>query len=260
MRKDNINIQIEQQKKLKQIGTQLQAIRLEQGISLETIASETMIPVRLLKAIEAGDLQELPEPCYTKALIKKFARTIDAEELDLDFTAIALAKSVVKRKFFLAKPFLSFQLRSTHLYLLYIVLIGISVGAIATLVENPTIVQNPQVEETIPENTAIAIENTNQTERSLSISQLVSKSNNSKSVVVNIALKDRCWLKVMVDGKTDFEGILPKGTHRTWTGNEQITLRAGNAGGVVVTFNDGQKKILGEPGQVQEVTYKNGEI
>jgi hypothetical protein len=59
----------------------------------------------------------------------------------------------------------------------------------------------------------------------------------------------------MVDGKLAFEGILPQGTQKTWEGQEEVTIRAGNAGGVVVTFNNGQKKILGKPGEVEEVTY-----
>lgn len=266
MKQDNTNIQIEQQKKLKKIGAELQTIRLERGVSLETISDQTLIPIRILKAIESADLQELPELCYIQALVKKFAATINAE-IDLDLTTIPTpakkgifvpSKSVVKRKSSLGSSWLPFQLRSTHLYLLYITIVGVSLGIITVLVERPTIVQNTQVEELMPNSSSVAIENTNQNNQSLSISQLVSESN--KSVVVDITLKDRCWLKVMVDGKIDFEGILPKGTHRTWVGNEQITLRAGNAGGVVVTFNDGQKKILGEPGQVEEVTYKNREI
>ncbi|AFZ33647.1 hypothetical protein Sta7437_0021 [Stanieria cyanosphaera PCC 7437] len=266
MKQDNTNIQIEQQKKLKKIGAELQAIRLERGVSLETISSQTLISIRILKAIESGDVQELPEPIYIQALVKKFAATIHAE-IDLDLTTIptspkrgvfAPPKSVVKRKSFWGRSLFPFQLRSTHLYLLYIAVIGASLGIITGLVERPTIVQNTQVKELIPNSSSVAIENTNQNNQSLSISKVVSESD--KSVVVDITLKDRCWLKVMVDGEIDFEGILPKGTHRTWVGNEQITLRAGNAGGVVVTFNDGQKKILGQPGQVQEVTYKNREI
>lgn len=257
MKQDNTNVQIEQQKKLKKIGAELQAIRLQQGVSLETISAQTLIRIQLLKAIESGDLEELPEICYVNALIKKVAVTLDAKDLDLDLPEIVPVRSVAGSKFLSKKSFFPFQLRSSHLYLLYVVIIGISLGGLTTLIENPTLVQDTQVEE-IPNSSSVAIQNTNQTNQSVSISQLVSQSN--KSVVVNISLKDRCWLKVMVDGKTNFEGILPKGTHRTWTGSKQITLRAGNAGGVVVTFNDGQKTILGQPGEVEEVTYKSREI
>lgn len=59
----------------------------------------------------------------------------------------------------------------------------------------------------------------------------------------------------MVDGTVAFEGILPKGTQRQWTGKKEVTIRAGNAGGVVISFNNQQQKVLGAPGQVEEITY-----
>ena len=59
----------------------------------------------------------------------------------------------------------------------------------------------------------------------------------------------------MVDGKLAFEGTLLKGTQRQWTGNREVTIRAGNAGGVVISFNNEQKKVLGAPGEVEEITY-----
>jgi hypothetical protein len=75
-------------------------------------------------------------------------------------------------------------------------------------------------------------------------------------VVVEIKLEDKSWLRVVVDGKTEFEGIVTKGTEKTWVANQQLTIRAGNAGAVLVAFNEEEAKHLGERGQVQEVTYK----
>ena len=116
-------------------------------------------------------------------------------------------------------------------------------------------------EKVIPSNSSVAINNSSsQNNQSMSISQLVSQSNQPQSVIVDISLKDRCWLKVMVDGKIEFEGTLPKGTRRKWIGSEQVILRAGNAGGVVITYNDGRETLLGQPGQVQEVTFDAASI
>lgn len=44
----------------------------------------TMIPQRLLQAIEEGDLNELPEPVYTQALIR-----LSADAIGLDGTELA---------------------------------------------------------------------------------------------------------------------------------------------------------------------------
>lgn len=60
---------------------------------------------------------------------------------------------------------------------------------------------------------------------------------------------------MIVDGKTDFEGILTKGHQQTWKVNQRLTLRAGNAGAVLMSINGEQAKFLGKPGDVKEVTF-----
>ncbi|MDJ0542220.1 MAG: DUF4115 domain-containing protein, partial [Microcystis sp. M53603_WE2] len=78
----------------------------------------------------------------------------------------------------------------------------------------------------------------------------------NQQLVVEVKLEDDCWLRVVVDGKTEFEGVLPQGSHRTWQANRELTVRAGNAGGVYVAVNNAHAKQLGQPGKVEEVTYR----
>jgi cytoskeletal protein RodZ len=257
MGKDNTKVQLEQEKKLKEIGACLHRIRTEQGLTLETIATKTMISVRLLQAIEAGKQEELPEPFYTQALIKKYALALNATNLELIQPTTSPTKRRSTRISLPRLSFPSFQLRPAHLYILYILLVGISVKGITSFVERPIIQSKPSEIDAISSvESSINISNPVRPEQPLTpVPQLVSQSHQNQTLAVDISLKDRCWLKVMVDGNTQFEGILPQGSRRTWVGNEQITIRAGNAGGVVVTLNNGQEKILGQPGQVQEVTY-----
>jgi cytoskeletal protein RodZ len=69
-----------------------------------------------------------------------------------------------------------------------------------------------------------------------------------------IRLTDRSWLHVSIDGKPLVEGIYPAGTVRTFTGNV-ADVRAGNAGGVVVSV-DGRRAVrLGKDGDVVEQRY-----
>lgn len=254
MTKDNLTA--EQQQQLKELGGNLHRIRVAKNISLETIAANTHISQRLLAAIEAGDTAELPEPFYIQALVSKFARQIGAEEVKFEIEHHS-SETVVERSLPLSnrQGWRGFQLRTFHLYLIYILLVVASVKAITSVVERPAIVDRTPVERPIadpPANReqppAIAVEPPR-------IPQLVSQSSNTESVSVGINLQERCWLKVMVDGQVAFEGVLPQGTQRQWTGRKQVTIRAGNAGGVAITFNNQQQKILGAPGQVEEVTY-----
>jgi cytoskeletal protein RodZ len=265
MEDNNLNSQIDLQQNLEAIGTTLYQIRTTKGITLEEVTAKTSISKRLLLAIEAGNLEELPEPFYTQALIVKFARAIDATDSGVEFNLIPSVKtardltplsSSVKKSTSKKRPLdfqLTFQLRSLHLYLMYILLVVVSTIAITNLVERPIVVN--QVLEEPALNTRVAEANSAvQNSQPPTAPEFISQTD-AQTVMVGINLAERCWLKVMVDGSTAFEGTLPAGTQRTWTGKEQVTIRAGNAGGVAVTFNNGQKQILGKPGQVEEVTY-----
>jgi cytoskeletal protein RodZ len=66
-----------------------------------------------------------------------------------------------------------------------------------------------------------------------------------------IRLTQRSWLRVVVDGKTQIEGIFPAGTTRTFTGNA-ADVRVGNAGGVVIAVDGRPPAALGKDGDVVE--------
>jgi len=240
---------------------------------------------RVIVAIEKGNLRDLPEPFYIKALISKYAKAIgavanwDYEKLKQEELNLASQKSQqIKKNSHQGSSRSShatiapvahknksrgskgFQLKSAHLYMIYMLLVAVAIKTITSFVEQPVIVNNqavPKQDVSLNEDKVPLIGNVPTTISSASPSQFVSQSssNDSESVVVDIDLKERCWLKVVVDGKVKFEGTLAKGSKRSWQGKEQINIIAGNAGGVVVTYNHGKEKILGKPGQVQEVTY-----
>ena len=259
------NIQALQHKKLQEIGAKLSSIRTKKGIELDSIVAKTQITKRVLIAIEKGNLSELPEPFYTKALIKKYAQVLGMTNVPDYMIVVEQAKNNAKsgKKLNLSKylprwQFPKLKLRSQHLYLLYLILVGIAVKGIATVVDKPSQTGEPILftETDISQTNSSGVPNS-PTKNSNPTSQLIAQSNNkiSDSVVVDVSVKERCWLKVVVDEKVEFEGILQQGINRSWTGKEKITIVAGNAGGVVVTYNKGQGKILGKPGEVEEVTY-----
>jgi cytoskeleton protein RodZ len=69
-----------------------------------------------------------------------------------------------------------------------------------------------------------------------------------------LRLTQRSWLRVVVDGTQQLEGIFPAGTVRTFKGNV-ADVRAGNAGGVVVATNDRSPKPMGNVGDVVEQRF-----
>jgi len=72
-----------QQEQLRAIGTYLNQVRQEQARSLEEISAKTYIPLRLLKAIETGQEQPLPEPVFVQGFIRRYADLLGLDGIEL---------------------------------------------------------------------------------------------------------------------------------------------------------------------------------
>jgi len=229
----------QQQTALREIGLILQQTRTEKKLSLSVIAEQTCISQRLLKAIEKGHLDSLPPGIYTQGFIRRFAEILDLDAIELSQRFPMESSSTIldtQNKWQLPV----FQLKTIHLYVFYILVVALSVKGLSTALERSLI-----------ENKGISIASNDHNQ---SLAQNIA--NHPENLSVKIELEDQSWLEVVVDGKTTFKGELPKGTNRTWSAKQELTLRTGNAGGVLVALNDQQAQKLGQPGQIQEITYK----
>jgi cytoskeletal protein RodZ len=78
-------------------------------------------------------------------------------------------------------------------------------------------------------------------------------SSETETVEIGVTLQSSSWILIVADGKTEFEGVLPKGSHRKWKAAEELTVKTDNAGGVLMSVNQQQPKQMGQPGKFQEV-------
>ncbi|MDQ6768054.1 MAG: DUF4115 domain-containing protein [Candidatus Eremiobacteraeota bacterium] len=74
-------------------------------------------------------------------------------------------------------------------------------------------------------------------------------------VNLRLQLTQPSWLSVTVDGKRVVYETLPAGTVRDFHGVREITLRAGNAGGVVAKIDGKLLGKLGHAGQVEDRVF-----
>lgn len=72
---------------------------------------------------------------------------------------------------------------------------------------------------------------------------------------VVIQAREESWITITADGKTISSELLPAGGERTIHGHEQITVKAGNAGGIDLQFNGKRIGSLGQFGEVKTVTF-----
>ncbi|KYC44244.1 DNA-binding protein [Scytonema hofmannii PCC 7110] len=235
---------------LAEMGAQLWTRRLEKGLSLEEMVIVTKISRRLLQAIEEGNLSELPEPVYTQGLIRQYA---DA----LGFHGVQFSSSYpigTNRVNF--KPIwktTSDQLRPVHLYVLYIFVIFGSISGLSQFLNTATLQASSS-----PNNQKVqkarVLESHLTQNKNVQLQTFSQSYNEGQQVQIGVTLKEKSWIKVVADGKIQYEGELPEGTHRIWKAQEQLTVKAGNAGGVLVSVNKEEAKQLGEPGTAKEVT------
>ncbi len=262
-KKEKLSLPQIQAQKIAVMGAQLRELRQEQSVAIDTIARQTLIPARLLRAIEEGDLTKLPEPVYVQGFLRRFADYVglDGSAYARDFPTGYESKTA--KSGWQGSPLT--QLRSFHLYLLYIVLVVFSVRGLSESVNSDSrspdsALPPPETAENLDELTpdlgpsssdVAAPEATPSTVTANARSS--ENTDNISKVQVGVTLTDESWIQVVADGETTFEGMLDEGTH-TWSADSELTVIAGNAGGVMIAVNGSEAQPMGAPGSVEELT------
>ena len=267
-----------QAEQLKAIGSKLSHERDVRSVSLEAIATKTYIPLRLLSAIEAGRLDLLPEPVFVQGFIRRYADT-----LGLDGTALSkefAVESPVPRYETLPQlePVEVLSESSERPFWVYALAGTIGLGALGLIVasvvnhskpiapppskpvtSSSVAPQKASPKESTPPSASPSPVASASPSPSASASPSPSVSASpaaSGPVAIKLNVTDESWVEVMVDGKVEFEGTLQKGTQKTWGGQKQVVISSGNAGGILVSYNNGAAKPLGAPGDiVQNVKF-----
>ncbi|MGF1458677.1 MAG: helix-turn-helix domain-containing protein [Leptolyngbyaceae cyanobacterium] len=259
MKRQSPDINHLHQEQLVHIGHILREARETAGWSKADLARKTLIRMTLLEALEAADMSQLPEPVYTRGLIRRYGDSLglDGETLAIQYFTPAIEKP---SRSFWRLP-VTPQLRPVHLYLTYVVLIGIAISALSYTLQRMSYQNStlPVLEGEVAEDAMMPSDGpgagaSSSAETPQAASALPPEVANSP-VRVAVELEGQSWLRVTADGEVAFEGILKEGDSQIWTADEQLKIRAGNAGGVMVSFNEGNSSRLGQPGMVAEAVY-----
>lgn len=247
----------QQQEQLLALGKVLRDAREASGLSLEDLATKVLVRPRLLLALEEGYTQELPEPVYVRGIIRRYG-----DQLGLDGEALS--------KHYSTTPSLkgggrswsreAVQLRPYHLYTAYVVLIAVSVSGLSYLMQRaiPQDSAEPILDPAVEELLTLQRQAPS-TATAEPASPTPEETTPAAPIVVDAKVVQQSWVRVTTDGDQTYEGILQEGTERSWTAKESLTIRAGNAGGVILTYNQGATKPMGKPGTVVEQTFKPGD-
>jgi len=79
-------------------------------------------------------------------------------------------------------------------------------------------------------------------------------------VHLNVIVRQRAWMRVVVDGEVQFEGRVQPGSAYPYSAAQRIELVTGNAAGLQVYYNDQDLGVLGYQNQVVERIYTDAGI
>ncbi|NEP41452.1 MAG: DUF4115 domain-containing protein [Okeania sp. SIO2G4] len=256
-----LSFEEKQNQTLVDIGYKLKRFREKHSICLERVAIVTMIRINLLKAIEEGNLEKLPEPVYIQGLIKRYADAmgLNGEQLANLFPTEKTQETSKKSLLNLSIP----QLRPHHLYFLYLSIVLLSVSLLPRLMSTYYIlgkkseINNYRKEKNQSDLAQASSGNIKIDEKSTDqiTTAKLEKQNKKQSLAVSVIVKEDSWVSIKIDGKIAFEGTLVQGTQKTWEAQEQLVFFAGNAGGILIPINNGQTMQLGKTGEVKEVVF-----
>lgn len=241
------------------VGERLKEAREKKGLTLEAIEEETKIRKTYLEALENENFSVLPPKVYAVGFLRRYAKTLglDEEELVREFKALAYADEKEedevlrepKREDKIKWDVSKLPLRNVFLgivFLLVVIWLGnFLVGYFTQRIteEKEQVLPPPLVEKEKPAKPQVK-----ETEK---------KEPSKVYTGVNLVIEARqnCWLSIKVDGSEAFTGIINAGERKVFDGQNEIHVKAGNAGGIEVTFNGEKVGTLGEVGQVVDKTF-----
>lgn len=247
------NLQEEQIRRLSELGASLRQARQDLSLSLEDMAAKTMIRAGILSAIEQGRLNQLPEPVYIQGFIRRYADALGLDGVQVSSRFPTRLELRGMQPSWKNTP--AAQLRPIHLYAIYVALIMAAISSLSYMMDRSASWSTVTIPAQIPTDPVQTDENDRRQSQGRSPAATATSPLSDSPVRVDVTLTAQSWLRIDVDGKTEFQGILPEGTQKTWEATSKVTIRAGNAGAVLVAYNNTQAQPMGAAGAVEEKTF-----
>ncbi len=261
---------------MKEFFESLKQEREKRNISLEELHHRTRLPVHVLKAIEAGEVEKLPKG-YDRLYIRRYAKEIglDPDQTVRDFDLFTGRSPASKEpesdkqgrpsprhpqsspsrttpRFWESLNEVNWDFWYRILWGVGILIILIIIGYFSYQQYSQVTRQQVEIKEiSVPE---LLQEMQASTAAASTGNDEASDNNQSKTIAPSftIILKGlaRTWIREIRDGKDTTEYILPKGLQRTIRAHEKVKFTIGRADGVQIYLNGVALDPLGDSTQV----------
>ena len=276
------------------LGEVLRTERERRHLTIHDIEENTSIRSLYIEAIENGDYDKLPGDVYTKGFIKNYANflNLNGEELIKQFVMerrpvaamdivsenpetreteqiekieIPSRKEKNKKSSGSNLSNVSESGSSFKIIAAVVLLAALAAGAWVYLSgtgsevvdidvkqeQEKNEVEPPKVAQSEVTNTNLDSTTSNKNENTAS----AAVPQKQKGVNLQAKFSGECWTQVIADGMLVYEDTAKPGQVLSWQGNENVTVRLGNAGVVEIANNGQNVGYLGGFGEVTEKTF-----
>ena len=235
-------------------GRRLKNLREQKNISLEQVYKETKIHIDVLRNLEADRFDKLP-PAYAKSLLRLYAKFLGEEpgsivkssgleETSKEGDVFKYRSSAPRKKPQFKLPKIE---KKTVVFIISVVLIYI-IGL--TLVRAIRTDKDVKVDMKTEESKKVPDEGSpSNKDKKIAASKKSSLKDTLQIVRLGIHAKKSCWFKVVIDGKSVFQGVLRRNKVESWQANKIIELSVGDASLVDIEVNGKLIAPLGRKGQ-----------
>ena len=242
------------------LGEEFRAAREARGLTLSDVAEQIHIRSVYLAGIESEDWTSIGAPVYVRGFIRTYARflALDVERAVQIYNECSPSSpmpppmpdyGVVNDERSGPSPWIWLGAAVAVALLAFVgyefFLLQVAPRAAVTMV--------PAQPSPSPEVSSKLVPAAKPTGTSPTPTASASATSDEKNALF-VKLSERSWLRVVVDGKSQMEGIFPAGTQRAFKGKSAV-VRAGNAGGVDLSVNGKSVGKLGAPGDVVERAF-----
>lgn len=273
------------------LGQRLRAEREKRGLTIDKLAAETRIHARHFEAIEEDRTADLPSGFFYRSFVRQYARlldlpesdyqpaiqrSLDDEARDMDGRDTALPQRNIElppmptgrfnagleaRRWLVRLAALVVVIAgSSGLYYLYQQWRATPAEQAATEVSAPSASIGQPVKPTAqpPAQTTPASPAPEQPTADTTPAAPPQPSPDaaaSAALRLTLVASADTWLQLTSDGRILYSDVLRAGQARTFSGNNFMRLRLGNAGGVSMEFNGAAVPPAGPIGQVRTVEF-----
>ena len=245
------------------VGEYLKASRESIGLAVDEVSLITKIRAQYIEAIENGDFSIFSSPHLLKGYVKLLAKTVKADEAK----AAALLETDAVENFkgkhiedIVGKKFKEEIQKSEEFKkrIIVIVVAGILVIVLsyATIKVYEYIKTSPGIHIALPfkslSKKLVPEGGSSAKGKPAKIPEAIAghKPEVNYAVVLKGNVVKRTWVAVKIDGGSTATSMLYAGDKEAWKAKKRLSIKIGNAGGIILNYNG---KALGKPGGEKQV-------